>query len=138
MLAKQYLDEQVAFGIEQLQALPSTYAEELDQVLSTATPELLASFSTQLVVGSQAQADAYRQLLDAKGLTNIGTLVAAPVPTEQRAAPEAWTPVMAEAKAQAWQAQQPRHAAKFTKAQSSMKARKSARRRAKAGRKSSR
>jgi hypothetical protein len=110
--------------------------DQVDKALESITdfesPEKL-----RLMVGNEEDAQAIREYLVEHGHSTIEVKVAAPLSTSQRGNYQ-WTPAMSDAKAAAWDAQQPRHSSAFTKSQSSPKARKAARRRAKAGRKAAR
>jgi hypothetical protein len=121
-------------ALEQLAAEP--YKGELEQVdlaLAARTDKMQRMC---LIVGNQGLAAAVVRHLAMLEVNDVNVQVAGqPAPAYK---PEYWTPAMAEAKTVAWDAQQPRHSSAYTKPQTSTKARKAARKRAKAGRKAAR
>jgi len=60
------------------------HSKQLDFLLAQATPELLGP-GCVLVCDSKEQAEAFRPLLDAKGLQHVETRIAAPLPKPRRA-----------------------------------------------------
>jgi hypothetical protein len=129
-----YPSPSAAAALEQLANDP--YRAELEQVDAALAARPAEGQQMRLMVGSAGLAAAVVRHLALLTVHDVEVQVAGqPAPAYK---PEYWTPAMAEAKAAAWDAQQPRHSSAFTKSQPSPKARKAARRRARAGRKASR
>jgi len=100
----------------------------------------------KLMVGNAETAGVIREYLAERGHGSVDVEVASPIDAYggpnvnyyKTKEADYWTQHEADAKAAAWDAQQPRHSSRFTKSQPSTKARKAARKRAKAGRKANR
>lgn len=132
---EQLKKEAFAAELRQVDALLEARGQSLRQA-----PERL-----KLMVGDAETAAVIRQYLAERGHGSIDVEVAGaidcyggPNPEYYKASPEPWTKAMTYGKKMAWESQQPRHSSQFTKSQLSTKAKKAARKRAKAGRKSAR
>lgn len=114
------------------------FAAELAQVDALLADRPEPHQPMRLVVAGRSMAERITCHLAELEVIDVEVQPAPPLPSSQRGNYQ-WTPAMAEAKAAAWDTQQPRHGSSYTHTTPpTTKARKAARRRARAGRKASR